>query len=212
MLLIKVCGMKNRGNIEALIKLKPDFIGYIFYAKSPRYVEQEIAHSLTERIPSDIKKVGIFVNSTTEEIIEKFINLRLDFVQLSGHESLPFVKKLSHANIPIIKGVHVDSEEDLEKSYDFSPFISKFLFDTKTDNYGGSGLKFDWNLLHTYKGEIPFFLSGGIGPKETEDLLNFQHPLFEGVDINSKFEIEPGLKDIELIHSFINTIRGSYEL
>src|SRR5664279_1522142 len=114
MLLIKVCGMKKRGNIEALIKLRPDFIGYIFYPKSPRYVEPEIAHSLTEKIPSNIKKVGVFVNSTTEEIIEKVISLRLDFAQLSGNESVAFVKKLSHANIPIIKGVHLDSEEDLD--------------------------------------------------------------------------------------------------
>jgi len=212
MLLIKVCGMKNRENIEALIKLKPDFIGYIFYPKSPRYVEPEIAHSLIERIPSDIKKVGVFVNSTTEEIIEKVISLRLDFAQLSGHESVAFVKKLNHANIPIIKAVHVDSEEDLNKSLEFSPYISKFLFDTKTDTYGGSGLKFDWNLLHAYKGETPFFLSGGIGPGETDDLLNFKHPFLDGVDINSKFETEPGLKNIELIHSFLQTIRGTHEL
>ncbi len=212
MLLIKVCGMKNRENIEALIKLKPDFIGYIFYPKSPRYVEPEIAHSLTEKIPSDIKKVGVFVNSTTEEIIEKVIHLRLDFAQLSGHESLAFVKKLSHANIPIIKSVHVDSEEDLEKSLEFSPYISKFLFDTKTDIYGGSGLKFDWNLLYAYKGEIPFFLSGGIGSGETDDIANFIHPCFTGVDINSKFETEPGYKNIKLIDSFVQTIRGAHEL
>ncbi len=212
MLRIKVCGMKYKENIQDLIKLKPDFIGYIFYSNSPRFVNPEIAHSLTEKIPSEIKKVGVFVNSTTEEILDKFINLRLDYVQLSGHESPAFVRKLSHANIPIIKGVHVDSEEDLEKCYEFSPFVSKFLFDTKTDSYGGSGLKFDWNLLHAYKGETPFFLSGGIGPPEADDLLHFYHPLLEGVDINSKFEIEPGLKNTEIIHSFINTIRANHDI
>jgi phosphoribosylanthranilate isomerase len=212
MLLTKVCGMKNRENIRALLRLKPDFIGFIFYPKSPRYVDASIAHSLTERIPSDVKKVGVFVNSSIEEIMDKVISLRLDYVQLSGTESLSFVKKLHHANIPIIKGIHVDEEEDLKKAIDFSPFISKFLFDTKTDVYGGSGLKFDWNILQSYLGDVPFFLSGGIGLPEVDDLLNFHHPLLQGVDINSKFEIEPGIKNTELIHKFLNIIRGTYEL
>jgi phosphoribosylanthranilate isomerase len=212
MLLVKVCGMKNKENIRALIRLNPDFIGYIFYPNSPRYVEPAIAHSLTERVPSAVKKAGVFVNSSIEEIMEKVISLRLDCVQLSGHESLSFVKRLNHANIPIIKAVHVNEEEDLEKAYEFSPFISKFLFDTKTDVFGGSGHKFDWNILHSYKGDVPFFLSGGIGPGEVDDILCFRHPKFEGVDINSKFEIEPGLKNIELIQSFLSTIRGIYEL
>jgi phosphoribosylanthranilate isomerase len=211
MLLVKVCGMKNRENIHALIHLNPDFIGYIFYPNSPRYIEPSIAHSLTERVPSAVKKVGVFVNSSIEEIIEKFINLRLDCVQLSGHESLSLVKRLNHANIPIIKAVHIHEIEDLEKAHEFSPFISKFLFDTKTETFGGSGLKFDWNILNAYTGDVPFFLSGGIGPQDVDDILSFRHPKFEGVDINSKFEIEPGLKNIQLIQSFLTTIRGTYE-
>ena len=208
MLLTKVCGMKNKDNIQALIRLNPDFIGYIFYPKSSRYVEPEIAHSLTEKVPSLIKKVGVFVNSSIEEILDKVISLRLDFVQLSGNESLSFVKKIHHANIPIIKAVHVNDLEELEKTAEFSPYIDKFLFDTKTDAFGGSGLKFDWNILHSYTGDAPFFLSGGIGPDDAKDILAFRHPKFEGIDINSKFEIEPGLKNIELIRSFLVTIRA----
>lgn len=209
MLLVKVCGMKNKENIQALIRLKPDFIGYIFYPNSPRYVEPEIAHSLIEKVPSFVRKVGVFVNSSIEDMVDKVISMRLDYVQLSGHESLSFVKRLNHANIPIIKAVHINEAEDLEKAYKFAPFISKFLFDTKTDVFGGSGLKFDWNILQSYNGDVPFFLSGGIGPGEVNDILTFKHPKFEGIDINSKFEIAPGLKNIELIQSFLYTIRGS---
>jgi phosphoribosylanthranilate isomerase len=204
--------MKDKENIRALIPLKPDFIGYIFYPKSPRFVEQEIAHKLTERVPSAVKKVGVFVNSSIEDILDKVIYLRLDWVQLSGNESLLFVKKLNHANIPIIKAVHVNEVEDLERALEFTPFISKFLFDTKTDVFGGSGYKFDWNILNSYQGDVPFFLSGGIGPGDVDDILSFRHSMFEGIDINSKFEIEPGLKNIELIQSFLKAIRGTYEL
>lgn len=203
--------MKNKENIQALIRLKPDFIGYIFYSKSPRNVDMDIAHSLTEKIPSAIRKVGVFVNSSIEEILDRVIFLRLDLVQLSGNETLSFVKRLNHANIPIIKAIHVNEKSDLEKAYEFSPFISKFLFDTKTDEFGGSGLRFDWSILQSYNGDIPFFLSGGIGPGDEKDILDFRHPKFEGIDINSKFEIEPGFKNIALIQSFLSTIRGTNE-
>lgn len=212
MLLTKVCGMMNRENIQDLIPLNPDFIGYIFYSSSPRNVKPAAGHSLTEKVPSAIKKVGVFVNSSIEEIMDKLILLRLDYVQLSGNESLSFVRKLNHANIPIIKTVHLQEEKDLEKIYEFSPFISKFLFDTKSDFPGGSGLKFNWNILNAYHGDVPFFLSGGIGPQDIDAILSFSHPRFEGVDINSKFEIEPGIKNIELIRKFLSAIRKTNEL
>lgn len=195
---IKVCGMRNSENISALITLKPDFIGFIFYDKSKRFV----ADFPPIDFPKEIKKVGVFVNETINEIIEKAIKYKLDFVQLHGNEMPEYCEKLASQNIKIIKAFSIDEQFDFSVLKPFEKQVSLFLFDTKGKNFGGNGIKFNWELLQNYSGKIPFLLSGGITKNEVEEIRKLKHPAFLGIDINSGFEIEPGLKNIQEIKEF----------
>ncbi|MDD3721787.1 MAG: phosphoribosylanthranilate isomerase [Lutibacter sp.] len=213
---IKVCGMCDKENISELITLKPDFIGFIFYNKSKRFV----ADFPQIEIPSSVKKVGVFVDETIDEIVEKATRYQLDFVQLHGNETAEYCEKLiamiteqsrnenklrhselvseSHP-IGIIKAFSVDENFDFSATKPFEKHISLFLFDTKGKNYGGNGIKFNWDLLQNYKGKTPFLLSGGIRKSDAAEIMKFKHPAFLGIDINSGFELEPGLKNINEI-------------
>ena len=195
---IKVCGMRDSENISALMTLKPDYIGFIFYDKSKRFV----ADFAQIEIPSTIKKVGVFVNETIEEIIEKANQHTLDFVQLHGNETPEYCSALSAKNIKIIKAFSVDENFDFSAIKPFEKSVSLFLFDTKGNNYGGNGIKFNWELLQNYSGKTPFLLSGGISKNDVAEIKKFKHPAFLGIDINSGFELEPGLKNIEEIKEF----------
>ncbi len=190
--------MQDKENISGLLALKPDYIGFIFYGQSKRYVTDfpQI------EIPSTIKKVGVFVNETIEEIIEKANKHKLDFVQLHGNETPEFCSALSAKNIKIIKAFSVDENFDFSATKPFEKCISLFLFDTKGNNYGGNGIKFNWELLQNYTGKTPFLLSGGISKNDSAEIKNFKHPAFLGIDINSGFELEPGLKNIKEIKEF----------
>jgi phosphoribosylanthranilate isomerase len=195
---IKVCGMRDKENISGLMTLKPDYIGFIFYAQSKRYA----ADFPQIEIPSNIKKVGVFVNETIEEIIEKANKHTLDFVQLHGDETSEYCEKLALKNIKIIKAFSVDENFDFSATKPFEKCVSLFLFDTKGKNYGGNGVKFNWELLQNYTGKTPFLLSGGISKNDSEEIMKFKHPAFLGIDINSGFELEPGLKNIKEIKEF----------
>lgn len=195
---IKVCGMRDKENISGLLALKPDYIGFIFYDKSKRYV----ADFPQIEIPSSVKKVGVFVNETIEEIVEKANLHTLDFVQLHGNETPEYCSALSAKNIKIIKAFSVDENFDFSATKPFEKYVSLFLFDTKGNNYGGNGIKFNWELLQNYTGKIPFLLSGGISKNDSEEIKKFKHPAFLGIDINSGFELEPGLKNIKEIKEF----------
>jgi phosphoribosylanthranilate isomerase len=199
---IKVCGMRESENISALLALKPDYIGFIFYDKSKRFV----AEFTQIEIPSSIKKVGVFVNETIEEIIEKVNQHTLDFVQLHGNETSEYCEKLAAKNIKIIKAFSVDENFDFSAIKTFEKHVSLFLFDTKGNNYGGNGIKFNWELLQNYTGKTPFLLSGGISINDAEEIKSFKHPAFLGIDINSGFELEPGLKNINEIKEFKNLL------
>ncbi|MBE0422717.1 MAG: phosphoribosylanthranilate isomerase [Lutibacter sp.] len=199
---IKVCGMRDKENISGLLALKPDFIGFIFYDKSKRFV----ADFPQIEIPSATKKVGVFVNQTIEEIAEKANNHTLDFVQLHGNETPEFCEKLATKNIKIIKAFSVDENFDFSATKPFEKGVSLFLFDTKGNNYGGNGIKFNWELLQNYTGKTPFLLSGGISKNDSEEIKKFKHPAFLGIDINSGFELEPGLKNIKEIKEFKNLL------
>jgi phosphoribosylanthranilate isomerase len=203
---IKVCGMKHPQNINDLTALNPDFIGFIFYEKSPRFVETLHATSL----PENIKKVGVFVNETAEKILETVQQYGLDVVQLHGAETPDFCKNLKQKlqDVKITKAINIENVLDIEKTkmYD-NDCCDYFLFDTKTHLHGGSGQKFEWWMLDWYDSEIPFFLSGGISTGDVEKIKEIHHDLLYGIDINSKFEIEPGLKDIEKVKTFITHIR-----
>lgn len=190
--------MRDKENISGLLALKPDFIGFIFYEQSKRYVTDfpQI------EIPSATKKVGVFVNETIEEIVEKVQKYDLDFVQLHGNETPEFCAKLAVKNIKIIKAFSVDENFDFSAIKSFEKPVSLFLFDTKGNNYGGNGVKFNWELLQNYTGKTPFLLSGGISKNDSAEIKKMKHPSFMGIDINSGFELEPGLKNIKEIKEF----------
>lgn len=190
--------MRDKENILGLLALKPDFIGFIFYDKSKRFVTDFPQNE----IPSTTKKVGVFVNETIEEIIEKANQHTLDFVQLHGNETSEFCEKLVAKNIKIIKAFSVDENFDFSAIKSFEKHVSLFLFDTKGNNYGGNGIKFNWELLQKYLGRKPFLLSGGISINDAAEIKKIKHPAFLGIDINSGFEMEPGLKNIKEIKEF----------
>ncbi|MFA5297742.1 MAG: phosphoribosylanthranilate isomerase [Lutibacter sp.] len=195
---IKVCGMRDSKNISELMTLKPDFIGFIFYDKSLR----NVTDFPQIEIPLSTKKVGVFVNETIEHIVKKVNQYQLDFVQLHGKETITYCEKLALQKIKTIKAFSVDEQFDFSVVKPFEKHVSLFLFDTKGKNYGGNGIKFNWDLLQKYKGKTPFLLSGGITKNEVEEIKKFKHPAFLGIDINSGFEIEPGLKNTDEIKEF----------
>ena len=205
-MIIKVCGMREGDNIRALEKLDIDWMGFIFYAGSPRYVPDE--DELLYAIQSCSKiKVGVFVNEKQEEIIRKIAKYQLDYVQLHGDETPDFCSKLKEEGYAVIKAFSISSEADLSQTLAYEPFADYFLFDTKGSGYGGTGKRFDWTVLEAYRGNVPFLLSGGIGPEHVYELQAFQHPLMVGIDLNSRFEVSPALKNLVDIERFSVHIR-----
>jgi phosphoribosylanthranilate isomerase len=197
---IKICGMKYPENILEVSQLLPDYIGFIFWKKSSRYFDGEIPE-----IPKSIKKVGVFVDATVEEIISKIKKYDLNVVQLHGDESPEFCRNLKMKNIEIIKVFSVNDDFDFSVLEPFENACDYFLFDTKGKLPGGNGITFNWQILQHYKLTKPFFLSGGIGLEEIENIKNLNLPIY-AIDVNSKFEIEAGLKNIELLKSFKNNL------
>lgn len=202
---IKICGLKYPENIRQVVALQPDMIGFIFYPKSPRYLNspRDIAKLY---IPPSIKRIGVFVNEAKDIILEKVKIYQLQGVQLHGDESPALCLALKQKNLKVIKAFSVSLPEDLKKSALYEGFADYFLFDTKTPGYGGSGEKFDWEIINAYKGLTPFILSGGISPEDAEAILSFKHARLAGIDLNSRFEVSPGVKDIELLKKFLQKI------
>lgn len=205
MLQIKVCGLKQETNIKALSQLPIDYMGFIFYNKSPRFIDNGISFDFIRTLPEHIKKVGVFVNEPSYSIINSVAHYNLDLVQLHGDETVKTCLELK-PYVKIIKAVRVSDEFDFNTLEEFAPVIDHFLFDTDTTNYGGSGKQFNWELLKKYCLNKSFFLSGGISIESSAQLNEFHHPLLKGIDINSKFETEPGIKDIEKIKAFITKL------
>ncbi len=201
---LKVCGMKYSDNIRQLVEIKPDFIGFIFYKKSKRFVDNLDIKSL--KIPKSIKIVGVFVNSTIEEVLEKVKLYKLDYVQLHGDESAKFCLKLKHAGIKITKAFQIDEDFNFAILTDYESVCDYFLFDTKTKLYGGSGKKFNWQVLKKYNNKKPFFLSGGIDIPDVDEIRKLKHLNIYSIDVNSKFENSPGLKDIDKIERFMKSM------
>jgi phosphoribosylanthranilate isomerase len=192
---IKVCGMKYPANILEISRLPIDFMGLIFYEKSPRYAGALSPEAL-QVLPASILKTGVFVNATEAEILEKAAKYDLQAVQLHGSESPGFCQSIKNKGIKIIKAFSVSETKDLQQTADYEEIADYFLFDTKTPNYGGSGQKFDWKILSEYSGQTPFFLSGGIGLEDIPAIRKIKHNRLFAIDLNSKFEIEAGRKDI----------------
>ncbi len=201
---IKVCGMRELANSQKLIReIQPDWMGLIFYSKSPRFVSDESANDF---VGLPISKVGVFVNQSEEEILIKVSMFDLKAIQLHGQESVEFVKQLSSKTAAEIwKVVSVKDSIDWDSLRDYLPFISKFLFDTASPNHGGTGQKFNWQILETYPFDKGFLLSGGIDEESWEEILAFatNNSQMQGVDLNSKFEDTPAIKNIEKLKKFI---------
>jgi len=206
---VKVCGMKYPRNIKELGELPIDFTGFIFYEKSPRLID-EVTLSGLQSLPDNIKRVGVFVNAGMEYIVTKANEYNLDYIQLHGCESPIFCKELSRT-IPVIKAFSISETSDFGQTKEHEGICEYFLFDTKTPQHGGSGQKFDWNILDAYIGNTPFFLSGGISADDVERIKNINHPQFYGVDLNSRFETEPGLKDIQQLQQFIKALKDEQD-
>ena len=183
--IIKVCGMREAENIQDVESIEGiDMLGFIFYPKSPRYV-----YELPAYLPIHARRVGVFVNEDKQTISMYADRFGLNYVQLHGNES-------------------VDRPKDLRKVYDYEKVCDLFLFDTKCEQYGGSGNQFDWSILDMYNGHVPFLLSGGINSYSANALKEFKHPRLAGYDLNSRFELKPGEKDPERIRTFLNELKS----
>lgn len=201
-MIIKVCGMRDAENIREIEQAGVDWMGFIFHPKSPRYVSE-----VPDYLPQKTKRIGVFVNETKERILEITARFALDFVQLHGNESPDFCNEIGDNGLKIIKAFSIENEFPSEKVNAYHGTCDYFLFDTKTPSYGGSGKKFNWDVLSDYHGETPFLLSGGISPDDIDIVKSFSHPKCIGIDINSKLEIEPAFKDVELVKQFIDKIK-----
>ena len=201
-MIVKVCGLKEPENISAVDSLHPDLVGFIFYEKSPRYMA-------TDTLPiTNAVRTGVFVNESEEKILEKAVQYRLQVVQLHGSETPESASFLKDKGFKLIKAFNIGEEIDQQQMQAFIPYCDYFLLDTKGQHAGGNGVKFNWELLNSYELETPFLLSGGIRPADAAAIKKIKHPGFAGVDLNSGFEIHPGLKNISLLKEFIHDIRN----
>jgi phosphoribosylanthranilate isomerase len=202
-MIIKVCGLRDPQNIRDVSALGIDWTGFIFYHKSPRRFNLMDNGQLTM---DNSKKVFVFVNASMEEMMDAVNTYKPDYLQLHGDESPELCSALRERGISLIKAFSVSSEEDIEKTKHYEGFADYFLFDTKCEGYGGSGKQFDWSVLSAYKGDTPFLLSGGINPGSVAAINGFSHPRFAGIDLNSGFETEPGIKDIAKLKFFLHQL------
>lgn len=200
---IKVCGMKFTANRETVEKLPVDFLGFIFYPKSKRFVGENAEPGLFNSAKT---KVAVFVNENAFEILGLAKNLGFEFVQLHGKENPKTCRLLKKQGLKVIKAFNLNEDFDFLSLEAYEKSVDYFLFDAKTDLPGGSGKKFNWEILEKYQGKVPFFLSGGIGPEDVEAVKKLEHPQLCGIDLNSGFEGEPGVKNVGKLKEFITKI------
>lgn len=205
-LAVKVCGMREAENIQAVAQLPVDFLGFIFYSQSPRFVGNHFV--LPAHLPDSVRKVGVFVNERTEIILSHVQQYDLDFVQLHGNESVAQCEELFQLNVRVIKAFSVDDKFDFSTTVPFERFVNYFLFDTKGKNYGGNGVTFDWNVLRKYQQRIPFFLSGGLNESNVADISQLKDLNVFAIDLNSGVEVEPGKKSVDKIAAVISKINS----
>ncbi|MGN1263917.1 MAG: phosphoribosylanthranilate isomerase [Prevotella sp.] len=221
-MIIKVCGMRDGNNIAEVASLGIDWLGMIFWKQSPRYVRMIPTgagiipdHTSIEGncTGNKVKRVGVFVDDMAQNIITRAVNYRLDYIQLHGNETPTLIRNLRatlqadiRPDIGFIKSISVENADDLKRCEEYDGCVDFFLFDTRCKCVGGSGRQFDWNILQHYRGSTPFLLSGGIGPGDAERIKTFRHPAFAGIDLNSRFETEPGVKDATAIKAFLDSL------
>jgi len=190
--------MREPDNIRKVAGLQPDFMGFIFYNESKRFAGDSITPELLAELPAGIKKIGVFVNESTDLILATVQKYNLDLIQLHGHETPRQCRELQEAGLGVIKAFSVDDSFAFESMLLYERHIDYFLFDTRGKHYGGNGVTFDWELLKGYLSDKPYFLSGGLTLEnlQTEDFEKLKPKPF-AVDVNSGFEQEPGLKKVD---------------
>ncbi len=198
---LKVCGISDINNLKAIDALGVDYIGYNFYRPSKRYVGDDISIA---QLKTNAQRFGVFVKEDYDTIISIADSYDLTHIQFHGDESAEFCRKFSN-DFHLVKVFRIDDNFDFEMLKPFE-FCDYFLFDTKVSDFGGSGQKFKWNILNQYVENIPFFLSGGIDHNDADRILSISHPMLYGLDINSKFESSPGIKQVEQVASFFKKI------
>ena len=196
--------MREADNIREVEALGIDMMGFIFWPKSSRYVSQR-----PDYLPKRVKRVGVFVDEDPEQVKRLADDYGLDYIQLHGHETPEVISYLRTPALPhprIIKAFNISTAEDLIQTQPYEGLVDYFLFDAKGKSVGGNGEKFNWNVLDAYQGSTPFLLSGGICPGDAVRVNAFYHPNCIGIDLNSRFELAPGLKDVNALRRFVNDI------
>ena len=199
--------MRDADNIREVEALGIDYMGFIFWPKSSRYVSEMPAY-----LPTKCKRVGVFVDASIGDVMAIAEQYQLDLIQLHGQESSSYITQLRphlsllNSKISIIKALNIATTADLANAKQYEGIVDYLLFDTKGKSVGGNGEKFDWSVLSAYTGNTPFLLSGGIGPDDAERVKAFNHPKCIGIDLNSKFEISPALKDVNKLQEFIKEL------
>lgn len=196
--------MRDVDNIREVSALQPDYMGFIFYEKSPRYVGQDFI--LPATFPKVIKRVGVFVNHTEQFVMNAMKKYQLDYAQLHGDEPVSYCEALKEQGVSIIKVFRVDDDFDFESTKEFESVADYYLFDTKGKHYGGNAKSFDWKLLNQYNQAVPFFLSGGIKSEHINEIKNLSSLNIHAVDVNSGVENKPGIKSISKISEIINQL------
>lgn len=211
-MIIKVCGMREAHNIQDISDAGAQWIGMIFCKKSPRYV------SAVPYIKADVKRVGVFVDAPIQEIVSTATDYRLDILQLHGNETPAMIRALRTSvvkqvrpDIKLMKAISIGHKGDMEAYRRYEDDVDMFLFDTRCETVGGSGRQFDWTILQAYNGNKQFLLSGGIGPDDAKHVMQIQHPMMLGIDINSKFETAPARKDAGAVRKFIDELASLHE-
>jgi phosphoribosylanthranilate isomerase len=199
--------MREPASLAAVAALQPDFLGFIFYPKSSRYVGEELSAETLAALPASIRKVGVFVNEATEEIRRRVREFGLDLVQLHGHETPAQCQELRESGLEVVKAFSIGPDFNFDQLTPYIGHVDYFLFDTKGEQPGGNGTTFDWSLLAGYPLEVPYFLAGGLGLAHADSLRNLRLPGLFALDLNSRFETAPGVKDAELLRQLFNELR-----
>lgn len=196
--------MREPANIRAVAELGPDLMGFIFYPRSPRYVGEDFVMPL---LPETLQKTGVFVKAPADQVLELAQKYGLDYVQLHSDETPEYCAEMREAGLKVLKAFAVDASFDFEELKAFEGIADYFLFDTKGDGYGGHGKTFDRNILNNYTLDTPFFIAGGISNDNIGELLNYSHPMFKGVDVNSRYEVSAGVKDVGALREMFLRIK-----
>jgi phosphoribosylanthranilate isomerase len=204
---LKVCGMRDANNLQEVAALNPDFIGFIFYDQSPRFVGDELDETLVKSLPRSIRKVGVFVNASPDYILRMVKKYDFQYVQLHGTETPEFCRSMRNRGINIIKAFRIDDSFNFSMLNNFKAQCDFFLFDAKGDQPGGNGVTFDWTILNRYDNEKPFFISGGIGLDNVDQVNMLKGFKLYGVDVNSQVETAPGVKDVAKVKEILSYLR-----